>query len=35
MKTGHIINIPTAIKDIDLFNEIIFETWKNVKIKRN
>ena len=34
-ENGSIINIPTAIKDIDLFNEIIFETWKNVKIKRN
>ena len=34
-ENGSIINIPTAIKDIDLFNEIIFETWKNVKIRRN
>ena len=33
-ENGSIINIPTAIKDIDLFNEIIFETWKNVSIKR-
>ena len=32
-ENGTIINIPTTIKDIDLFNEIIFETWKNVKVK--
>ncbi|WP_338471726.1 nucleoside hydrolase [Niallia sp. XMNu-256] len=31
---GSIVNIPTEILDIGLFNEIIFETWKNVKIKR-
>lgn len=26
------VNIPTTIKDIDLFNEIIFNSWKNVKM---
>lgn len=26
------VNIPTKIKDIEKFNEIIFETWKNVQI---
>jgi purine nucleosidase len=34
-ENGSIINIPTAIKDIDRFNEIIFETWKNVNIKES
>lgn len=34
-KNGSIINIPTEIKDIDHFNEIIFETWKNVKIEES
>ncbi|MBB6445606.1 nucleoside hydrolase [Bacillus benzoevorans] len=32
-ENGSIINIPTEIKDTDLFNEIIFEAWKKVKIK--
>jgi inosine-uridine nucleoside N-ribohydrolase len=32
-ENGSIINIPTVIKDIALFNEIIFETWKKVKIR--
>lgn len=26
------INIPSGIKDVELFNEIIFEAWKNVKM---
>ena len=34
-ENGSLINIPTVIKDIDLFNEIIFETWKNVSIKED
>jgi purine nucleosidase len=34
-ENGSIINIPTTIKDTGLFNEIIFETWKNVKIREN
>ncbi|QEK12991.1 nucleoside hydrolase [Crassaminicella thermophila] len=28
--TGYVVNIPTIIKDIHKFNEIIFEAWKNV-----
>lgn len=27
------LNIPTRIKDIEEFNEIIFEAWKNVSVK--
>lgn len=26
------VNIPTTIKDIDLFNETIFNSWKNLKM---
>ncbi|MDK2800499.1 MAG: hypothetical protein PWQ70_2118 [Clostridiales bacterium] len=29
---GYEVNIPTTIKDINKFNEIIFNTWENVKI---
>lgn len=32
-KTGTRINIPMEIKNINLFNEIIFDSWKNVTIK--
>ncbi|WP_333656942.1 nucleoside hydrolase [Tissierella praeacuta] len=31
-KKGSKINIPTVIKDIELFNELIFEAWKNIII---
>ncbi|QUH24601.1 nucleoside hydrolase [Serpentinicella alkaliphila] len=30
---GYHINIPTAIKDMEKFNEIIFATWANIKYK--
>lgn len=30
---GSMINIPTVIKDVERFNEIVFHAWKNVKIK--
>ncbi|OPJ57278.1 nucleoside hydrolase [Alkalithermobacter paradoxus] len=30
--SGYKVNIPLKIKDVDLFNEIIFKTWDNVKI---
>jgi purine nucleosidase len=26
------VNIPTAIKDISLFNEVIFKAWENIRI---
>lgn len=29
---GYKVNIPTIIKDVDVFNEVIFEAWKNVKM---
>lgn len=29
---GYKINIPTKIKDIRIFNDIIFDSWKNVNI---
>ncbi len=31
-KKGSKINIPTVIKDIELFNELIFEAWENIII---
>ncbi|WP_353094912.1 nucleoside hydrolase [Tissierella praeacuta] len=30
-KNGSKINIPTVINDVGLFNELIFEAWKNIK----
>lgn len=27
---GNIVNIPTVIKSVELFNELIFQAWKNV-----
>ncbi len=32
VKDGYKINIPTVIKDITTFNEIIFDAWKNVEV---
>lgn len=29
---GYLVNIPTRIEDINKFNEIIFEAWRNVEI---
>ncbi|KXZ39936.1 Inosine-uridine nucleoside N-ribohydrolase [Alkalithermobacter thermoalcaliphilus JW-YL-7 = DSM 7308] len=31
---GYTVNIPSKIKDIDLFNEIIFKAWANVNITK-
>ncbi|KNF07262.1 inosine-uridine nucleoside N-ribohydrolase [Gottschalkia purinilytica] len=31
---GYKVNIPTCIKDINLFNEIIFKSWENVKFSK-
>jgi len=32
MEESYEVNIPTIIKDIDLFNEVIFNSWNNVKM---
>lgn len=29
-KSGSKVNIPTIIKDVEMFNELVFEAWRNV-----